>query len=487
MSSATETRATALFLLLNPSYVRSFESVLRGLAGRGIETTVMFEHRKGASDEAGLEHLRRLCAELDLLDHEPPSPSPPSPRARIRTALEAVQDYLWYFEAPLASAGRLRARVVPRIPARLEGAIAGALTRMPRVRARVAGLSRRVAPALGPDPRVRDELARRRPSLVVVSPMVHLRSRQNDWVLAACELGIETILCVSGWDHLTSKGRLHATPARIAVWNDAQREQAVALHGAGRAAIVVVGAWPYDHWPDWRPSRSRDDLCAELGLSAGRPLLLYACSSRFIAPAEAPAVAGWIAAVRASDDTRVARSNVIVRPHPHNTGWSDVPLRGLPGVVMFPARGADPVDDASRADYFDSMALADAVVGVNTSALIEAPILDRPALAFPPPRFSATQQDLPHFRELDPRGEAIAIAGSMAEHLHQLGRALVDSGAGAEARRRFVARFVRAGAADPAPTERLLAVVDELLAGAPADRPPLGVSGALRMTARSRQ
>ena len=483
MSSATERRETVLFLMLNPSYVRSFESVLRGLVGRGIETTVMFEHRKGASDEAGLEHLRRLCAELDLLDHELAPASPRSPRARVRTALEAVQDYLWYFEAPLASAARLRARVVPRLPAAPEGAVAGALKRTPRMRARVARLSRRVAGMLGPDQGVRDELARRRPSLLMVSPMVHLRSRQNDWVLAARELGIVTMLCVSGWDHLTSKGRLHATPARIAVWNDAQREQAVALHGADRAAIAVVGAWPYDHWSDWRPSRSRDELCAELGLSAGRPLLLYACSSRFIAPQEAPAVAGWIAALRASDDARVASANVIVRPHPHNTGWSDVPLRGLPGVVMFPARGADPVDDASRADYFDSMALADAVVGVNTSALIEAPILDRPALAFPPPRFSATQQDLPHFRELDPKSEAIAVAGSVAEHLRQLGRALADPAAGAEARRCFVARFVRAGAADPAPTERLLSVVDELLAASPADRPPSGVSGALRMTA----
>jgi hypothetical protein len=51
----------------------------------------------------------------------------------------------------------------------------------------------------------------------------------------------------------------------------------------------------------------------------------------------------------------------------------------------------------------------------------------------------------------------------MDEHLRQLGRALVDPAAGAEARLRFVARFVRAGAADPPPTERLLAFVDDLV------------------------
>jgi hypothetical protein len=122
-------------------------------------------------------------------------------------------------------------------------------------------------------------------------------------------------------------------------------------------------------------------------------------------------------------------------------------------------------------------------VGVNTSALIEAPVLDRPALAFPPPRFSATQQALPHFRELDPRGEAIAVAGSMDEHVSQLGRALADPAAGAEARLRFVARFVRAGAADRAPTQRLLALVDDVLAGSPANRQPSGVAGAPTMTA----
>jgi hypothetical protein len=295
-----------------------------------------------------------------------------------------------------------------------------------------------------------------------VSPLVQFRSRQREWVRAARGLGIGTMACVYSWDVLTNRGLMHALPDRVAVWNDAQRNQAIELHGAKEETIVVAGAWPYDHWFGWQPSRSRSEFCGQLGLAAERATVLYACSSPFIADREREAVAGWVQALRASGDPRVSTANVVVRPHPlSGAQWRERPLDDLAGVTIFPPLGADPVDDPSRKDYFDSIAHADAVVGVNTSALIESAILDRPALAFPGPTFRSRQEELPHFGLLVGEGGAVRASGSMDEHVAQLSEALADPAREAPRRRRFVESFIRPRGAT-SPTERVVAVVEAL-------------------------
>jgi hypothetical protein len=459
-----------LFLMHSPAYVRNFESVLRIVAARGHETTVLFERRKKGGERAGLELLGRLCDEHEGLRHEFLRPLPLGVRGRVRIALQAGQDYLRYFDPPYAVATRLRARALSSLPGGLERALAGALGRWPRARRALATAARRIDAWLGEDPRVREELERRRPGALIVTPMVQFRSRQSDWVRAARGLGIGTMLCVYSWDNLTNKGLMHAAPDRIAVWNDVQRREAVELHGAVDDSIEVTGAWPYDHWFGWRASRSRADLLDQLELPKERAVVLYVCSSRFIAERERAAVAGWVRALRSSEDPVVATANVIVRPHPLNGAeWSDSSSADLPGVAVFPSGGAEPVDDASRADYFDSIAHADAVVGVNTSALVESAIVGRPALALPAPEFRSSQEELPHFRALVGDRGMLTVSGSLAEHLAELGRTLADPSAGASRRERFVDTFIRPNGGDPSPSERVVAVLDELLEKHPAE------------------
>ena len=54
--------------------------------------------------------------------------------------------------------------------------------------------------------------------------------------------------------------------------------------------------------------------------------------------------------------------------------------------------GSNPIDAESRADYFDSMYHAAAVVGLNTSALVEAAIVDRPVFTMLLPEFRETRK-----------------------------------------------------------------------------------------------
>jgi hypothetical protein len=453
-----------LFLVLNPAYVRNFEPVLRALGERGRQTTVVFEERKEEGDAAGLALIERLCGEYGSLRHEFLRRPAPRLRGRLRILLEAGQDYLRYFEPPYRDPTRLRSRAAAFLPARVERIFASVLRRMPRARRALASAARRLNDRLGDEAAMRDELDRRGPEVLVVTPMVQFHSRQSDWVRAAGRLGIATMLCIHSWDNLTNKGLMHALPDRVVVWNEAQRREAIVLHGVPGESVLVAGAWPYDHWFDWRPSRSRQELLAELGLPADRATILYACSSRFIAERERPVVTRWVRALRASGDLRVASANVVVRPHPLNGGeWRDRSLDNLPGVAVFPPGGADPVDDQSRSDYFDTVAYSDAVVGVNTSALVESAIFDTPALALPGPEFNSSQDELPHFHELAGEQGALLVSESMSDHIAQLGGALADPAAGVELRRRFVETFVRARDDACSPTERVVAAVDDLL------------------------
>src|SRR4029077_12329143 len=83
--------------------------------------------------------------------------------------------------------------------------------------------------------------------------------------------------------------------------------------------------------------------------------------------------------------------------------------------------GSNPVDAESRADYFDSMYYAAAVVGLNTSALVEAAIVDRPVFTLLLPEFRDNQEGTFHFHHLMRVGDGfLNVSRSLDEHAAQL-------------------------------------------------------------------
>src|SRR5207247_1859498 len=123
------------------------------------------------------------------------------------------------------------------------------------------------------------------------------------------------------------------------------------LHGVPRDRVVVCGAQCYDLWFDRRPSRTREEFCRTVGLPGDRPILLYLCSSPFVAPAEVPAVRRWLEALRTAGPP-LAEAGVLVRPHPQNFAqWAGVDLGEQ--TAIWPRTGADPVTEGAKASYFD--------------------------------------------------------------------------------------------------------------------------------------
>ena len=80
---------------------------------------------------------------------------------------------------------------------------------------------------------------------------------------------------------------------------------------------------------------------------------------------------------------------------------------------------------------------AHAVVGVNTSALIESGIVGRPVFSFRVPEFAGTQEGTLHFRHLK-RGGLLRLADTLEEHRAQLEASFASTDADRQRVREFV-------------------------------------------------
>jgi hypothetical protein len=235
---------------------------------------------------------------------------------------------------------------------------------------------------------------------------------------------------------------MRVVPDRVIVWNEAQKAEAVEMHGARAEQVVVTGAQVFDRWFDARPSRTRAEFCQVVGLDPSRPFVLYVGSSLFIAPDEVPFAERWLARLRGASDPSLASAGVLVRPHPANANQWRVFASGA-GVAVWPPIGTGPSHPDFARDYFDSLYHAAAVVGINTSAQIEAGIVGRPVLTIRAPEFVHSQAGAPHFSHLVREGAALVQSSdSLDEHLGQLAAAIAGETT-PDWSRRFLESFIR--------------------------------------------
>lgn len=462
-----------LFLLHEPGYFRLYGSTIVELSRRGWEVLLAFDkpERRGDSPlvPAGAHAGVRFVGA-----------TPPAARDGLLAALRPGLDYVRYLEPRFAGATFLRQRAARRLPPVLQWL--QRLSRAPRwaVGAAIRGVRalERVVPA---ETAMSDFLRLQAPHVLFVSPLVTLGpsgGTQTEAVKAARALGIPTVVGAASWDNLTSKGLLRLVPDALSVWNETQRGEAVELHRIPPARVHVTGAQSLDHWFEPRSPEAVDLLRSRLGLTPGRPVILYVGSSKNMAPGdrEPRFVERWLAALRASALPALRDAHVIVRPHPgHLEPWTGDALAALQrqGVTVWPlSYSGMPLGDVEIDEFHDTLLACDAVVGVNTTAMIEAAIVGRPVLTVSDPVFAQSQRETLHFRYLVSDAEGcVQIAHGLDAHVAQLERTLAHPAERLEALAAFVRRFVRPFGLDQGSTGRLCDVIEGVaLRGAPGTR-----------------
>jgi hypothetical protein len=141
-----------------------------------------------------------------------------------------------------------------------------------------------------------------------------------------------------------------------------------------------------------------------------------------------------------------------------------------------------PVDSASKTDYFDSLFHASAVMGLNTSAMIEGAIVGRAVHTVLLPEFRDNQEGTVHFHYLlTGPNRLLHSARSLDEHADKLAATLESPHADAGQSAAFVRSFVRPGPPDQPSTERFVHFLEALAAApAPAPEPAPAWTRALR-------
>jgi len=246
---------------------------------------------------------------------------------------------------------------------------------------------------------------------------------------------------------------LHVVPDRVFVWNSRQLIVAVKMHGVPKDRIVITGAPRFDPFFTMTPQTSREEFLASHGLDAGQPVVTYLCSSSFVAGHEMDFVRRWIDEVRR--DPSLATCNILVRPHPREqTQWKKFERPPRVAVAFPRSMNADQ-------SLFDTLVHSAAVVGLNTSAQLEAGIVGRPVLTILAPEFADGQQGTLHFQYLlKARGGFVEVAENYDQHRQQL----ADAVAGrydAEAIRAFVQRFLRPHGLDRPATSIMAEAIEE--------------------------
>jgi hypothetical protein len=449
-----------LFCLGSFGFLRNFEPAVRLLAQRGHDLHLIADRKDSVGGIKTLELLERDYPER--IRHSYARVQKDLHWQTLATQLRLTLDYWRYLDPRYDDSPSLRARGAAQAPA-----IASTLVSAPVLGSRpglavMRGAARVLERAVPPNGAVAAFLRKEQPDLLLLTPLLYFGSQQVEYVRAARALGIPTVLGVGSWDHLTTKGLIHERPDRVIVWNEAQRIEAADLHGIPSDKVTVTGAQAYDHWFTQRPTLTRAEFCAKVGIPADRPLLLYLCSSPFITPYEVGFVRRWIDAIRSSNDPELRRAALLIRPHPQNAQqWQEFDASSYDAVGIWPRSGANPVDREARSDYYDSMYHSVAVVGVNTSALIESGIVGRSVYTVLTDEFAGQQEGTLHFQHLkNVNGGLLTIASSLEQHSVQLSDA-VRQGTGADPRSRaFIEAFVRPHGLNEPAADRFVAAVE---------------------------
>jgi hypothetical protein len=471
-----------LMIAQHVNFFRNLDTVMRDLCARGHRIT--FLHGTRLEDprlEPQMERKKKkaifMGRGLKAVESEIAGvvsgyrPEPPERWQRLLTLGRQVVNRAIYLREGHPSPERVVSSLEKDMPAALVERIHR--PRWRRALARPFALRAwRWIEAAGPaSPTLVSLLRSLEPHVMLVAPTIWPKSPvEADYFRAAHSLGIPTIGYVNSWDNLTSKGTVHVVPDVYIVWNEPIAQEAVELHDLPARSIRVTGAPHVDRVFTMRPTVGADVIRQQMGCAPDRPYVVFLCSSRTLIASEVELVTRLADALARRFPS--GAPTLVVRPHPTNPDpWNDYTH---PGVAVHPRSGDQADSPASWQDYFNQLAHASCVFGLNTTAFLEAVVADRPCLTMVTDEFWPSQGRTGHFRHLL-KGDFLEVsrdAGEVAERV-----ALILDGADEkrDGRREFTRWFLRPCGLDREVSAIVADVIERSALPAADGRPPAAV------------
>ena len=297
-----------------------------------------------------------------------------------------------------------------------------------------------------PDATIIRWLKENHPEVVVASPVNMRFSEEVEYIKAAKEMGIPTVIPVLSWDNPTTKGLFHIIPDLILVWNQTQSEEVARIHRAPHEKILITGAPFFDKWfQPWQAVTSRESFCRKVGLDPAKPFVVYLGSSANVAQDETWLVRELVQHLRKSPSTEVRELQVLIRPHPSNARVHQ--RLSEEGILVWPRppfefEFAVPQTESAVKDFYCTLKYSLAALGLNTSGMIDAVVVDKPCIAILAERYNSTQLQSAHFKTLLD-ADVFEIVRSSEESVERITTLLKGVDPKRKNRRDFLHNFVR--------------------------------------------
>jgi hypothetical protein len=304
--------------------------------------------------------------------------------------------------------------------------------------------------ALFPDRQYASVLHKYRPDLVCLT-------RVFGWgadlpvLKAALQERIPTMLLVSSWDNLTSKGVFPARVDRLVVWNSTLADEAIRLHGYDPAHVLVAGVPQFDIYADKTQLPDREAFFRRVGGDPSKRLVTFALSNETWCPDEFDVAEMVWKAMR--EGALGQPCQLLCRVHPLAFRFGqEFPerLRGLPDLLVdIPGRPGVHLDRDTPLDDMKHLAAtmwhSDVVINTSSTISIDAAALDTPVVCacwdgyrtLPDDKSVRRYHKYTHFKKLLSLG-GVRVAHSLDEMVGHLRSYLADPVTDREGRARIV-------------------------------------------------
>lgn len=153
-----------------------------------------------------------------------------------------------------------------------------------------------------------------RPRVLVTTYPVN--AMEAVYLAEARRAGITTVTQLLSWDNITCKGYFPAVADYFLSWGPIMTEELKKYYGIAPRRIFETGVAHFDAHVTRVSQPTREATLLSMGLSAGRPYILYGLSSPYFTPNEIDIVERLATRVRGG--AFGSEMQLVVRPHPQN-------------------------------------------------------------------------------------------------------------------------------------------------------------------------
>ena len=234
------------------------------------------------------------------------------------------------------------------------------------------------------------------PDVLVATPANLRFSDETDYLIAAKNQNIPTVIPVHSWDNLTTKGTFNFTPDLMLVWNKYQANEANEIHKIPLNNIVITGSPFMDKWFD----SSITNIYHNKSLPTKSTYILYLGSSSNIAPNEVPDLYELANELQKKKRQGLSNISILARPHPAN----EKRFAEINHPLIKPwIRGRDELPDSpeSLSEFSNAINESICVIGINTTGMIDAVLAGKEVIALIPESYKhSNAYNATHFKQI---------------------------------------------------------------------------------------